>query len=372
MLYCINPKCKQRENSDNLEFCQACSTPLLIKNRYRLLFPLKPLSGASQTEVFEVEDLGVEAVKGERYKIIKVLKNDDHTLVRLFKQEVKALNKLNHPGLPRINLGDGYFTVSIPNKAHPLHCLVLEKIEGDDLLRWVEKNGTISQAEALQWLIQMLKILAYLHQNKYFHRDIKPSNIIKKPDGQLVLIDFGTVRDMTVTYLVRKPKKEEVTCFWSPGYTPDEAISGKAVPQSDFYALGRTLVHLLTGKPPLELLQESEQLNWRERAPQVSQLLADWIDYLMASSPLQRPPSASFILQYLEGKKVENLPSPPARNIKFTQVLPSETLVPPWVVYLGLGLFALLLGTGLLWFQKKANKQLNIQQREELSSPIKK
>jgi len=86
----------------------------------------------------------------------------------------------------------------------------------------------------------------------------------------------------------------------------------------------------------------------------------------------QRPPSASFILQCLEGKNVKNLPSPPAKNIKFTQVFPSATLVPMWVIYLGLGLFILLLGTGLLGFYKQKNNQLNIQQRGELSSPIKK
>lgn len=372
MLYCINPKCKQRENSDNLEFCQTCSTPLLIKNRYRLISPLRPLSVANQTEVFEVEDLGVEAVKGARYKILKVLKKNEPTLVRLFKQEVKALSNLNHPGLPRINLGDGYFTIALPNKANPLHCIVMDKIEGDDLLRWLEKQGPISQQEALQWLIEMLKILVYLHQNKYFHRDIKPSNIIRRPNGQLVLIDFGTVRDMTVTYLVKKPTKEEVTCFWSPGYTPEEAISGKAVPQSDFYALGRTLVHLLTGKSPLELLHESEKLNWRESAPQVSQPLADWIDYLMAASPLQRPTSASFILQCLEGKNVEDLPSTPAQNLKFPRIIPARTIDLHWSIVVNFVVFLILFVTGTMWFSRQENHQWKILPRGELSSPIKK
>lgn len=372
MLYCINPKCKQRENSDNLEFCQTCSTPLLIKNRYRLISPLRPLSVSSPTEVFEVEDLGVEAVQGEKYKVLKLLKKNEPILVRLFKQEVKALNKLRHLGLPRINLGDGYFTVKIPNKANPLHCIVMEKIEGEDLLRIVEKNGPISQQEALQWMIQMLKILAYLHQNKCFNRDIKPANIIRKPNGKLVLIDFGAVRDMTVTYLIKKPTNEQITCFCSPGYTPEEAISGKAVPQSDFYALGRTLVHLLTGKSPLELPQESEKLNWRESAPYVSQLLGDWIDYLMATSPLQRPPSASFVLQCLDGKNVDNLPSPPAVNLKFPRIIPAKTIELNGLVVLNFLFFLVLFATGLFWFSKQENQQWKILPQKELSSPIKK
>lgn len=372
MLYCINPKCQQRENSDNLEFCQACSTPLLIKNRYRLILPLRPLSVSSQTEVFEVEDLGIEAVKGEKYKILKVLKKNEPTLVHLFKEEVKILKKLSHPGLPKINLGDGYFSLSLPNKTNPLHCIVMEKIEGQDLLKWAEKNGTLSQEEALKWLIQMLQTLAFLHKHKCFNRDIKPSNFIRKPNGQLVLIDFGTVREMTVTYLVKKLRKEEITCFWSPGYTPEEAISGKAVPQSDFYALGRTLVHLLTGKSPLEFIQESEKLNWRESAPQVSPQLADWLDYLMASSPFQRPQNASFVLQSLEGKNVDDLPPTPGESLKFPRILPAAPLVPHWLIRVSFFVFLIILIAGWFCFPRTEDKQWKILQRGELLRQIKK
>ena len=146
MSYCINPSCQQRQNPDNLESCQACGTPLLIKNRYRLVSPLRPLDENDQAEVFEVEDLGVEAVRGERYKVLKVLlKTKNSTLVRLFKQEAETLKKLNHPGIPRVELADGYFTISLPRKLQPLHCLVMEKIQGEDLENWVNKNGSISQ-----------------------------------------------------------------------------------------------------------------------------------------------------------------------------------------------------------------------------------
>lgn len=80
--YCINPSCQQRQNPDNLKSCQACGTPLLIKDRYRLVSPLRPLDENGQAELFEVEDLGVEAVRGERYKVVKVLlKANDSNLV---------------------------------------------------------------------------------------------------------------------------------------------------------------------------------------------------------------------------------------------------------------------------------------------------
>ena len=351
VIYCINFKCEQRENPNSLEFCQACGTPLVLKNRYRLILPLRPLYVRGQAELFEVEDLGVEAAIGSRYKVLKVLKKNDATLVRLFKQEAEALNKLNHPGIPKIPLGDGYFTIPLPRKTKPLHCLVMEKIEGENLHEWVNKRGAVSQEEAINWLKQLLEILDYLHQNQYFHRDIKPSNIIRQPTGQLVLIDFGTVREITQTYIVKVGGREEITCVWSAGYTPDEAIEGKAVPQSDFYALGRTFVHLLTGKSPLELPKEAEQLNWRSSAPQVSPLLADWIDYLMAPSPIQRPPNPSFVLKCLEGKTIENLPSPPVETLAPRPLEPSSPLTPRWLITLNFVLFSVLLVTGLLWLQ---------------------
>jgi serine/threonine protein kinase len=366
VIYCINPECGQRENPDNLECCQACGTPLLIENRYRLILPLRPLSPRGQAEVFEVEDLGVEAATGERNKVLKVLEKNNETLVRLFKQEAEILRKLKHTGIPKIQ--DSYFTVSLPRTSKLLHCLVMEKIEGENLQDWVEENGPVSQEQALNWLKELVKILDYLHQNQYFHRDIKPSNIMRRPNGQLVLIDFGTVREMTQTYIVKIDSNREITCVYSAGYTPVEVIQGKACLQSDFYALGRTFVYLLTGKPPWELPEESGQLNWRESAPQVSPLLADWIDYLMASSPTQRPQNTSFILEYLEGKTVKTLPSPPISSpIENRPSRPIEPPAPPTthlVIILNFVLFSIVLVSGLLWFQRQQENQWQVPRQE--------
>jgi len=367
VIYCINPKCGHLDNPDNLECCQACGTPLLIENRYRLILPLRPLSEGGQAEVFEVEDLGVEAAKGQRNKVLKVLEKNNETLVRLFKQEAKILNELNHPGIPKIQLGDSYFTVSLPRTSKLLHCLVMEKIEGENLQEWVKENKPVSQEQALNWLKQLVKILDYLHQHQYFHRDIKPSNIMLRPNGQLVLIDFGTVREMTQTYLVKIGSNREITGVYSAGYTPVEVIQGKAGPQSDFYALGRTFVYLLTGKSPLDLPEESEQLNWRESAPQVSPILADWIDYLMAPSPTQRPPNTSFILNCLEGKTIETLqstPTPPIENLPLHPIEPPSPPTTRLLIILNFALFSIVLVSGLLWFQRQQENQWQVPRQE--------
>jgi serine/threonine protein kinase len=364
VIYCINPECGQRENPDNLECCQDCGTPLLIKNRYRLILPIRPLSEGGQAEVFEVEDLGVEAAKGQRNKVLKVLEKNHENLVRLFKQEAKILNELDHTGIPKIQLGDSYFTVSLPRTSKLLHCLVMEKIEGENLQDWVKTNKPVSQEQALDWLKQLLEILGYLHKHKYFHRDIKPSNIMLRPNGQLVLIDFGTVREMTQTYIVKIDSNREITCVYSAGYTPVEVIQGKACLQSDFYALGRTFVYLLTGKSPLDLPEEAGKLNWRESVPQVSQPLADWIDYLMASSPDQRPQDTSFIWERLEGKTIKTLRSPPIENLPSRPIEPPSPPTTRLLIILNFVLFSIVLVSGLLWFQRQQENQWQVPRQE--------
>ena len=290
MSYCINPKCSARCNPDPLEHCQACKTPLLIQGRYRLIRPLRDLDEWGDTEIFEVDDQGVS-------KVLKLLKTP--RLLPLFEREVKTLQQLQHPGIPQVE-SDGYFAFSLENGLE-VYCLVMEKITGENLEQWMENRGPIDQALALKWLGQLAEILNQVHRNELFHRDIKLSNIMLRPNGQLALIDFGTVRKVTNTYLAKIGGRRDVTSVVSPGYTPLEQINGKAVPQSDFYALGRSFVYLLTGKHPVDFDEDSQtgQLNWRDQAPQISPWFANLIDDLMAPFPGQRPLSAQEILRRL-------------------------------------------------------------------------
>nr|WP_279239764.1 protein kinase [Scytonema sp. UIC 10036] len=248
------------------------------------------------TEIFEVDDGGTP-------RVLKVLKEDGPRWVEMLEREATVLSNLQHSGIPRVE-PDGYFTLtlSLPNKRKILHCLVMEKIEGQNLEQWLQQNQSLTQNLALVWLQQLVEILDVLHENRFFHRDIKPSNIMLKPDGQLVLIDFGAVKYATTTYLLSIAKGIEGTRVLSYGYTPLEQIQGKAVIQSDFFALGRTFVHLLTGKPPSSFLEDvtTGQLIWRDFVPYISELLADLIDNLMAPSPKHRPQSTQVILQRLK------------------------------------------------------------------------
>ncbi len=311
--YCINPFCEHRQNPDSIENCLSCGTSLLINNRIRLIKPLRDLLDNPFTyfEVFEVEDAGTQWNPGRKQRVIKILKWNSPKLVKLIEQESLCLQLIQHPNIPKSSTLEDYFEFVLNKNSLTLHCLVMDKIEGEDLEQWIKNNGQISQSIALAWLKQLVEILDVVHHTEFFHRDIKPSNIILKPDGQLALVDFGTARQVTDTYLAKvsgsggtstRVGSYEITSVVSPCYTPLEQINGKAVPQSDFYALGRTFVNLVTGTSLIDLPTDEKTGNliWRDKAPQIDKPFADFIDELMAPLPGQRPQTTEVILQRLE------------------------------------------------------------------------
>ncbi|HBL61389.1 MAG TPA: protein kinase, partial [Cyanobacteria bacterium UBA8803] len=306
MSLCINPSCSNPQNLDTLLFCQACGSELLLAGHYRVMRLLSNKGGFGTT--YEVSHKG-------QPKVLKVLINYQGKAVELFEQEARVLQQLNHPGIPK---GESYFTFCPRNSQMPLHCLVMEKIEGLDLQEYLKKRGNrpIDQTLALEWLMQLAEILDEVHGQNFFHRDIKPSNIILRADGQLVLIDFGTVREITATYKL-KQAAGGVTGIISLGYTPSEQLHHHAVPQSDFFSLGRTFVYLLTGKEPTDpdiYDCQNDELVWRSRASNISSELADFIDRLMMRSATHRPRNTGEILKRLaEIDRIVNPPPPPRR-----------------------------------------------------------
>jgi CHASE2 domain-containing sensor protein/serine/threonine protein kinase len=279
------------------------STGTVLRDRYQIV---QCLGGGGQGQTYEVDDQGIP-------KVLKILHENYPTAIRLFQREAKVLSQLRHPGIPRVDK-DGYFTLQLHTHPDPLHCLVMEKIPGIDLRQWLMlSEHSLSQEQAIAWLQQLVKILSQIHHQQCFHRDIKPSNIMLKPNGQLVLIDFGAVRDITETYLRKQQQDFTGTQPHSGGYTPLEQIQGRAVLQSDFYALGRTFVHLLTKQHPSQFAVDAQtgQLLWHSSAPQICPNFAALIDHLMAPFPGQRPQTAAAILQALAALTAQERLEPP-------------------------------------------------------------
>jgi len=291
MSLCINSNCLKPQNPDKILFCQACGSEVLLQQRYRVQCQLGRGGFGVTYEINEV--------RTNQAKVLKVLINNDPKAVELFKQEADVLSQLHHSGIPNVEL-DAYFEYYPYNSQNPIHCLVMEKVVGEDLEKYMQKRGLrpINQTTAIEWLKDLIIILEQVHNKNFFHRDIKPSNIMLRSEkAELVLIDFGTVRKVTSTVF---KQQGGVTGIISAGYTPSEQINHNAVPQSDFFALGRTFVYLLTGKEPLDpIIYDSynERLNWRNHAPQISSMLADLLDDMMQRLYKDRPQNSHEILQ---------------------------------------------------------------------------
>lgn len=314
MPYCINPRCSKPENPEQQLFCDACGSELIIEGKYKVL---RKLGGGGFANTYEI------ITRQRQLKVLKVLYLDDPDAIRLFKQEFEVLKQLHHPGIPKVE-EDGYFTVLPRGADAVLHCLVMEKVDGRNLKEWLEKKGTpINQKLAIKWLIEITKIIREVHSKKFFHRDIKPHNIMLKKDGGLALIDFGTVKEINASFLAKKEAGKAGTIIYSKGYAPNEQENGHTVPQSDFFALGRTFIHLLTNKHPLTFYNpQTDELQWREYAPDISPLLADFLDEIMARLPMNRPENANVMLEKLTNLETILFPTPIFKNDS------SQTAVP--------------------------------------------
>ncbi len=155
--------------------------------------------------------------------------------------ETDILKRLRNPHLPVIaDIIDCEDSVLV----------VMDYIEGWTLEREFEENGPQSQETVIDWALQMCDVLGYLHSCNppVIYRDVKPSNIMKRPDGSLVLIDFGTAREF------KGGRTGDTTCLGTVGYAAPEQYGGRGETdaRTDIYSLGVTLYYLLTGHNPGE------------------------------------------------------------------------------------------------------------------------
>ncbi|MBC8075629.1 MAG: serine/threonine protein kinase, partial [Chloroflexales bacterium] len=161
---------------------------------------------------------------------------------KLFAQEADLLRTLRFPNLPVI--ADSFIHGDRP-------VLVMEFIPGQTLEdRMRDANAPLLEQQVVTYGIQLCRVLSYLHtlNPPIIFRDLKPSNVMLTPDGVLKLIDFGVAR----TYKARKSK--DTIAMGSAGYAPPEQYGkGQTDARSDIYALGATLLHLLTNLPPVPL-----------------------------------------------------------------------------------------------------------------------
>ena len=153
--------------------------------------------------------------------------------------ETDILKRLNHPHLPSI--------IDVIDRDDTF-LIVMDYIEGKSLDHWLKKDGAQPQEKVVEWANQICDVLGYLHSRKppIIYRDLKPANVMLKPDGQIMIIDFGTAREFKETSI------EDTSCLGTQGYAAPEQYGGhgQTDARTDIYTLGATMYHLLTGHNP--------------------------------------------------------------------------------------------------------------------------
>lgn len=184
------------------------------------------MPGQSQVKVFGGE-------KSEQY----------HDGLVKFIEEARRLAKFqNEPGI--VKIFDSF-------EENDTAYIVMEYLDGETLTSYMDREGTISEDQAVEMLLPVLESLKTVHAAGILHRDIAPDNIFLTKDGEVKLIDFGASRYATTSH------SRSLTVIIKPGFSPEEQYRsrGDQGPHTDVYALAATMYKMVTGQTPPDAME---------------------------------------------------------------------------------------------------------------------
>jgi hypothetical protein len=256
-------------------------------------------------EVYEVVDSDLQ-----RRLAVKVLRSDlpwTAATISRFKQEARAIARLNHPNTVRIHFvseNEGLVYYAMPY------------LEGRTVADLLKTEGPLPADRALRIVEPVLEALQHAHDHGLVHRDVKPDNIlIESGTGRPLLVDFGIVKYLDgpahltdAGYIVGTPLY----------MSPEQALGSQSVDaRSDLYGMGAVLFQLLTGAPPFEGTDSQEIVGRHISEPVPSANLSrdgipPWISGIvlrcLAKHPDDRFPTARALLEAIRAAKAGALP----------------------------------------------------------------
>lgn len=207
-------------------------------------------------EVFLAED---QAIPG-RQLALKVLARHSAGNHEDLVWEMRALSQFQHPGVVGFL---HHFT------HESLLVLVMEFCAGGSLGDRLHAARRVKQDEALRWSAVLCDTLAFVHGKGIVHHDIKPANILFAQDGVVKIGDFGVAN--------RDAGTER---YMSPESLLGEIVT-KTDPRVDVYALGVTLLEVLSGKHPFAGMAPEEALKSRISHDFVPDDLPRWVQEIV-------------------------------------------------------------------------------------------
>ncbi|MEV4348119.1 protein kinase [Actinoplanes sp. NPDC049596] len=257
------------------------SPGVTLGGRYRLD---ERIAGGGMGDVWR----GTDEVLGRTVavKILLPALLDEPGFAERFRGEARTMATINHPGV--VDVYDY-------GSDQQLAFLVMEYVEGDALSRTLSRVGRLTPARTMALVAQAADALQAAHANGIVHRDVKPGNLLVRPNGTLVLTDFGIARSALVGQLTVAGSVLGTASYISP----EQASGAVATPASDVYALGVVAYQCLSGhRPfdgatPLEIAMKHVRDNPRPLPGDIPPAVRSIVDRAMAKDPAARWQSAS-------------------------------------------------------------------------------
>jgi eukaryotic-like serine/threonine-protein kinase len=248
-LICLNSGCGQRlEFEDSLAgthaTCMNCFGEVTVPKPGTMVgrlvgdyLVMELLGAGGAGKVYQVRDL-----TNDRLVALKILNPQlamDELLVKRFEREARVTAMLDHPNIVR-----GYGLQRVDKHV----CLLMELVIGETVRERLIRKGRLAEKETLNIALAVVRALNHACESGIVHRDVKPANILVRTDGEIKLVDFGLVRMENATMMLTQGAFSIGTPLYSP---PEQNEDARNVDhRSDIYALGVTLMHLLTGEHP--------------------------------------------------------------------------------------------------------------------------
>lgn len=281
--------CQHLGNPPGNLFCIHCGQPLSVQRTVRQYQVLRTLGQGGMGTTYLAWDKVGEISGTPQLLVLKEMNADMAKVAKaqeLFEREARTLKTLHHSGIPKyydffLEAGKKY--------------LAMELIHGQDLEKLINDQGPVTPAVAIAWAIQTCDVLNYIHnqQPPLIHRDIKPANLmVRSSDRQIVVLDFGAVKEIGTFAGTR---------IGAEGYCAPEQERGQPVTQSDLYAIGPTLIFLLTGETPFKFFRQRGR-GYRfniESVPTITPQLREVIDRATEPLPGDRYSSAKELAKAL-------------------------------------------------------------------------
>ncbi|MGS2618361.1 protein kinase domain-containing protein [Micromonospora sp. LZ34] len=267
----------------------------------------------------------------EREVAVKVLLpglTADPEFTTRFRAEARMLAALRHPGVVAVH-DVGRSTLADGSE---VDYLVMEYVDGEPLGGWIRQAGRLDAASTMSVVAQAAEALHAAHLAGIVHRDVKPGNLLVKPDGRVVLVDFGIARSGSTAGITAAHTMLGTASYMSPEQATGQPVS----PVTDVYALGAVAYFCLAGRPPFEgenPLQVALRHQHDEPAPLPAgtpPAVVALVERAMAKRPGDRYPSAAALAEAAAETRDATLASiPVSARPPWAMAGPTPAAAPP-------------------------------------------